>query len=418
MRRLLFACAASAALTLVACEDVIDPITGDPVDVSYAPCAGASTNPTWFAFQDGNGDWQHVTASASGSFDFQVRSGKAGVAMVNPGSGLLVVYATTDELKSYFPSCSGSVRDVSASATGYGTLDNMAIDLGTANTVVFGSQTPPAAFTISDAEPGATDLLGVRYRSRSGGTAVIDLFPNAVFIRRNVTGTTTGLVDFTSPTESDVPVEQTVTVPNLAIGDELKVRSFVGLATTFANIARYEASASFTSGTVTAPFYGVAASRLAAGESQMVNVEAVQNPSEDLTESRFRTFTYTQPSDQSVTLGPSLGNVTVDGGSRPTASYSVQNAYDKVFDILYQQGSGSSFRQVEVLATSAYLDGATTVSLTVPDLSGAAGFSSSWLLVPGVTGFWNFLATDADLTVLNNRPMAYQGAQRTITFTP
>jgi hypothetical protein len=416
MRRLLFACAASVAVGLVACEDVADPITGDPIDVSYAPCAGAPTNPTWFAFQDGDGDWQRVTASASGSFDFQVRSGKAGVAMVNASSGLFVVYATTDELKSYFPSCSGSVRDVSSTVTGYGTLDNVALDLGTAATFVPGSNTPPAFFTLPDAEANATDLIGIRYRSSSGGAALINLHPDAVFMRRNVTGTSTEMVDFTSATESDAAVARTVTVPNLVIGDELKVRSFVGMSTTLANVARYEAAATFTSGPATAPFYGVAGSRLVAGESQMVHVSADQNPTNDLSESRFRTFTFSDPSDQSVTLGPSLGNISVTGGSFPTASYNVQSGYDKFFDILFQQGSGASFRQVEVLATSAYLDGATSVSLTVPDVSGAGGFSQSWVLVPGVTGFWSFLATDADLTVLTSRPMAYQGAARTVSY--
>jgi hypothetical protein len=418
MRRLLFACAASLALGLVACEDVIDPITGDPVDVSYAPCAGAASNPTWFAFQDGDGGWQRVTPSASGSFDFQVRSGKAGVAMQNPNSGLFVVYATTDELKSYFPSCTGSVRDVSSSVTGYGSLDNVSLNLGTASAFVSGSETPPAGITLPDVEPGASDLVGIRYRSASGGTALIDLFPDAVFLRRDVTGSSTGLVDFTSATESDAPLQRTVTVPNIAIGDELRVRSFIGMATTLANIARYEAAASFTSGTATAPFYGVAGSRLIGGEGQMVHVAAVQNQSQDLSESRFRTFTFVDPADQTVTLGPSLGNITVTGGSAPTATYSVQTAYDGIFDILYQQGSGSDFRQVEVLATSAYLDGAPSVSLTVPNLSGTAGFSSSWMLAPGVEGFWSFLATDADLTVLNGHPMTYQGADRTMTFTP
>jgi hypothetical protein len=119
-----------------------------------------------------------------------------------------------------------------------------------------------------------------------------------------------------------------------------------------------------------------------------------------------------------LTLGPALGAVTVAGSSRPAATYNVQASYDKLFDVIFSQGNGSTARQIEVLATSAYLDGATTVTLAVPNLSGVAGFSSDWLLVPGVSSFWDFFAADADASLLRGRPIAFQGAQRASTFTP
>ena len=134
--------------------------------------------------------------------------------------------------------------------------------------------------------------------------------------------------------------------------------------------------------------------------------------------SRFMTSVFTNPSDKSMVLGPPLGNVALTGTARPTATYNVQNGYDNLYDVVYSQGSGASARQVEVVATNSYLDGATAVTLAVPDLSAVSGFSSSWLLVPGVPAGWAFLATNADIALLTGRPITYQGADRASVFTP
>jgi hypothetical protein len=418
MRRKLFACGtAVAVVAIVGCEGIIDPI-GDPVDLTYAQCVGATDAPTWFAFQDGDGEWQRVTASSSGAFNFSISSGKGGIALVTPDAGLFVVYATTDELKANLPACTGSVRSVASNVTGYSSLDNMSIALGNSSTVVFGSQTAPAPFTLNTVDATASDLAITRYRTSSSVTGTFEAFPNNVIIRRNVTGATTPTLDFSSSTEAGAPLQRTVTATNLSAGEGLNVYSNLGLKTTLANIAVYEASAAFSSGSVTAPFYGVAGSRLSAGETQMVMVGASRTVSSSTSENRFTSFVFTDPVDHTVSFGPALGTVTVTGTSRPSASYAVQAAYDRLFDAVFSQGNGSSFRQAEVLATSGYLDGATSVTLTVPNLSSLSGFSSTWLLVPGVSSTWTFLAADADLAVLNSKPIAYQGADRTSTFTP
>jgi hypothetical protein len=416
MREKLFACAAAVALIgIVACEDVVGP-GGEATNLSYAPCLGATDNPTWFAVQDGDGSWERVTASSSGSFDFTISSGKGGMAMVTPDDGLFVIYATTEELQANLPSCNGSVRTVSGNVTGYTTADNVSFSLGTSNTVVFGSQAAPAAFSLPTVDATATDLVAIRYRVSSGGAA-FEAFPNNIFLRRSVSGTLTSLVDFSSTSEAGAPLQRNINVTNLASGEALSVLSNVALKSTLANIAVYEASAAAVSGSAIVPFYGVAGSRLTSGESQMVLVGAAKTVG-STNESRFQTFVFTDPVDQSLTLGPTLGAITVTGTSRPSATYNVQAAYDKLFDVVFSQGNGSTFRQVEVLATSAYLGGATSVNLTVPNLVGVSGFTSNWLLVPGVSSTWTFLATDADLSVINSKAITYQGADRTSPFTP
>jgi hypothetical protein len=414
----LFACATAVALPgIIGCDEITNTITGDPVNLSYAQCQGAVDNPLWFAFQDGDGDWQRVTASATGSFDFGIASGRGGIALVTPQDGLFVVYATTEELQANLPACAGSVRTVNGDVTGYVTADNISVALGTSTTVVFGSQAPPAPFSLATVDASASDLVVTRYRTSTGSLTAFEAFPTNIVLRRGVTGTATSTVDFSSATEAGEPLLRNVNVTNLVTGEELSVLSNVALGTTMANIAVYEASAAGVSGSVIAPFYGVPGSRLNAGESQMVLVGAARTVG-STNESRFSTFVFTDPSDQSITLGPSLGAVSVTGGSRPSATYNVQAAYDNLYDVVFSQGNGTAFRQVEVLATNGYLDGATSVTLAVPDLAGVSGFSSAWLLVPGVSSTWTFLSTDADLAVLNSKPITYQGADRTSGFTP
>jgi hypothetical protein len=58
------------------------------------------------------------------------------------------------------------------------------------------------------------------------------------------------------------------------------------------------------------------------------------------------------------------------------------------------------------------------VTVAVPNLNGATGFSSAWYLTTGVSATWYFLATDANLSILNGKPIAYQGAERVGSFTP
>jgi hypothetical protein len=417
MRRLLFGCATAVVLGgIVGCEDILTPL-GDPVDLSFAPCIGAPDNPSWVAVQDGDGPWQQVTSTPSGSFDFTLSSGKGGVAMVTPDDGLLVAYATTEEFQSLLAVCNGSVRSLTGNVTGYAALDNVLLVIGTSTDVIFGSVTPPAAFMLLAVDATATDLVAVRYQNSSGGGSAFETFPNNVFIRRNVTGTSTSTVDFSSTTEAGSPLERQVNVTNLSAGEALRVYSNLALPTTLATIAVYEASSTPVSGSVTAPFWGIPAARLGAGESHMVHVSATKTVGSG-GEDRFATFVFTNPVDQSMALGPSLGSVTVSGSSRPSVTYNAQVAYDKLFDVVFSQGNGSSFRQCEVLATSGYLDGATSVTLQVPNLAGVSGFQASWLLNTGVQSIWQFLATDAPITFLTGQATTYQGAERYATFTP
>src|SRR5204863_6808957 len=98
---------------------------------------------TWFASQDGDGPWERVTASSSGAFNFAFGTGRGGIAMVTPGAGLFLVYATSDELKANLPACNGSVRTVTGSVSGFTVEDNVSISMGSSNDVAFGPDGTP-----------------------------------------------------------------------------------------------------------------------------------------------------------------------------------------------------------------------------------------------------------------------------------
>ena len=420
MRKTLLACATMVGLIgIMACDDLVDPITGDPVALSYAPCLGSVDVPSWFAYQDGTGAWTNVTATASGAFNFSVASGKGGVAIYTEDTGLLIVYATTDELKANLSQCNGGgVRDVSGQVTGYASNENVTLSMGGSSTNVFGNVPAPASFTVGSVDADVRDLTGVRYRTSGGtGGVAFEAFPTNVFLRRDVAGTTTSLVDFSSPTEAGAPLQRTLNVTNLAANEELKVYSYLALATTTANLARFEATAALLSGSSTAPFYGVAASRLNAGDVHMLQVNAEKSLSATI-ETRFKTVLFTDPTDQSMTLGAALGSVSVLGSAQPSATYTIQAGYDNFFEAFFTQGNGAAFRQVDVVMTKGYAGAVTSVTVAVPNMTGTTGFLSAWYLAAGVPSTWYFLATDANLSILNGKPIAYQGAERVGSFTP
>jgi hypothetical protein len=419
MRSVLYAGVASMALLgLVACDNGPTDPTGDPVNLSYAGCVGASDNPSWFAYQDGNGPWHPVTASASGAFDFTLRGGKGGIATYSADGGLYIVYATTAEFQANLPSCSGSVRTVSSTVSGYSQADDATLYIGSGREGISGTTSAPAAIVVAGVEPTASDLIGVRARSASGATAVFEIFPTSVFIRRNVSGATTPLVDFNSATEAGAPVQRTVAITNIGAGEAPFVRSFVALQSTVGNIARFEGVTSVSSGSATVPFYGVPAARLQPNDTQMILVGATKSVSASTIEARYASSLFSDPADKSLTLGPALGTVTVTGTSRPTATYTVQTGYNKAFDVIFEQGSGTSNRVIEVVASSAYLGSPASVTLSVPNLTAVTGFSASWLLTPGASTTWDFLATSADFSILSGKPLAYAAAERQGTFTP
>ena len=414
MRSKLFACAAVALVGLVGCEDISGPV-GDPVDLSYRACTGAAGAPTWFAVQDGDGDWQRVN-STSGAYNFTISSGRGGTAMYSDDAGLFIVYGTTEELQVTMLSCGGATRNVTGNVTGYSAADRVRLAIGDREDAFSGAEFgAPTSWGVGPLDPGVSDLVGVRYRTNVGSaTVVYEEFPDRVLLRRNVTGTTTSLVDLLS-TEAFAPIQRDLAVTNMVGGEQLVVSSNVALTTTVAQIAFFEGQSVVGAGVATAPFYGVPGSQLAAGEAQVIGVSATRTVG-GVDQSRFATEVFSAPVDRSMTLGPTLGTVSVAGSSRPSATYSVQSDYDGLFEVVFSQPGA----RVDILATKAYLGSSpgSSVTLAMPNLTGVSGFSAAWAMVPGFSGTWQFLATNASIAIFTTQALSYKGAERVATFTP
>jgi hypothetical protein len=385
---------------------------GNPVTIDWAPCINDVDAPSWFAVQDGSKAWARVTP-ANGVFAFTVRSDRVGVATF--ANGLLsITFATPAEIQSLASTCGSVRRSVSGTVTGYTSPDQIAIHAEASATSVSGGQTAPAAFVLSDVVPSAFDVLATRSRSTVTGT-VFQVTPTSVFIRRAQNTSSLALIDMSSATEAGAPLTQTATIANAATGETILVVASLNTPTTAIDMGTYQAVLGTVSGNVTAPFYGLAATRLSAGESQTLDVVATKTGPASASQSRSMTLNYTASADKTATLGPALGTVTVSKGSRPSVSYAIQAGYDQTFELDLDQSTSS----ITVVVTKGYLGAATTqLSVQVPDLSGVPGFLSSWLLTPGLTATWTFFAAGADVGVLKQNNQTYGSASATQAFTP
>ena len=418
MRRTFLGAIVFVALgAMVACTtDTGTTAPGSPVTINWAPCINDVDAPSWFAVRDGTGGWIRILPT-NGAFTFTVKSVKVSIATYANGT-LSVAYATPTEFNAYAPTCASARRTVNGSVTGYTSLDAINIQAEQSGVFVSGSQTAPASFTLSNVTPAVFDVVAVRSRSTVVGST-FQSTPTSVFVRRGQTTSPLGLVDLNSATEAGAPLSKTATIVNAATNENLFIEASLNTATTGIPMASYSSTLGTVTGNVTAPFSGVASTRLTTGETQTLDVQASKPTSSTVTDSRFATATYTDVADKTVTLGPALGAVTVTGTSRPTGSYAIQPGYDQLFELDLDQGTGVTARYIQIIMTRGYAGAsASQVALDVPDLTGLPGFGTSWLLAPGSAATWTFYAANATIGIFVHNNQTYMGASRTSNFVP
>ena len=403
--------------TMVACSSdtgTTDP--GTPVKIDWAPCINDLDAPSWFAVQNGAGAWARVVPT-SGVFSFTVTAEKIGIARYANGA-LNVDYQTAAELQTNSPKCNSARRTVTGTLIGYSPLDNINIQADAGSAFVSGTQTAPAPFALSLVTPDPFDVLAVRSRSTKVGST-FQVTPTSVLIRRAQNSASLALLDLNSATESGAPLSKTVTVANAATGENIFVAGSLSTPTTDALISSYSTTLGPVTGNVSAPFYGLAGTRLATSETQVVGVIASQNPTASTTDSRYAAVNFTDVADKTATLGVALGPVSLTGSARPAASYTIQSGYDQLFELDLDQGSGVSSRSIQVVMSRAYLGAtATQVTLAVPDLTGLTAFNPNWQLNPGTSAAWTFFAANATLDIYRHNRQTYVGASRSSTFIP
>ena len=408
-------------------------------NVEYLFCAVADL-PDFFAYQDGTGPWQVVTGVAAGGatrYAFTLTQGRGGVLSVYRYSASAVAGGLTagrftnlrqpaarrsvgDKHRSRFGVAAGlaTTSSASASADVYETylfhgstaqlaqdgLDTCAqepptktvtgtvlgvpagaygrVSLGGV-TKIFDGAVASNPITFSDVPAGPVDLLGSR--------TIPGAAPDRIIVFRDLNipdgGSLPSVIDFNG-TASFAPATATVTITGAA-GDDLEVYTDVVRD----NRARALWADLSPSPATTRPWAGLGPAALLGGEFHELVVFASDPTSDDL---RVSIRDVGPITDQTVAFGPAI--------NAPTASQVVVGAYPRfrfqgTLPVEYNKGlfldvlgSDNAFF---ILATDAYLTAsgsALAYDITMPDVTGLAGFPSAARLTAGsndvvATGF-------------------------------
>src|SRR6266550_4231854 len=375
-----------------ACSDSTLPSTPPPppppTTIAVAYCAGLE--PTWVAFQDGDGAWTQAQPTPSGSnktFRHEFSADRGAIATLSRAGGnitvLSVLYGTPAELVT-----AGDTNSRDCGPAPAKTLLGTVAQLDTNETAFvaasFNSRVRVSvdrAFELKGLASGPRDLLATR-TTRTDGSDAITRF----ILRRDIDvpdSTTLPVLDFASA-EAFAPAVANVSINGLgaeaaASGtrlltnhDEITVSLLIGLTTD-----------------VTRPYVALPESQLLANDLQLLSASttAATNGS-----ARSATLYFRTPTDRTLTLGaplipPVFSTVATAPALRLRAHFVPQSEYDRSAVVVYQQGT-TTFVAISMTAAYAALT-ETGYDLVVPDLAGAVGFDSAWSLHPGATLLWS-----------------------------
>ena len=398
----------------------------------------ASETPLWLAVQDGaTGTWTRVTPTGT-RFQFNITQARAGVAFVQGGTAAgrsstttrsfaqrisaslerelltrnrrtrtrvnayaasaavdgfatTIYYGTQAELNSTGTTqcLPGAGKTLNGTVAGLGASQSADITLGSASDAV---SAPSTSYQLTNVPDGAVDLIAAR------STVNLTTFSSTldkVIIRRAqnfANNATIPVLDFGAAEAFD-PVQANITLSNL--GSDV---AYVG-TNFFTAAGTGSAGAALFSGGLpgTGPFkyYGVPLARQIAGDLHQALAFAFPL-SETANELRLSSLYFKDPTDRTVTLGPSLTAPTVTTAAttpyvRFRATGPVQTQYNKFISIGFSQGTGTSTRVVDILASEGYLAGSANYDFTIPDFSGVAGWDNNWGLKTGAETEWTAL---------------------------
>jgi hypothetical protein len=384
-------------------------------------CSAAAV-PIWFAVQDGTGTWTRI-APAGTKFEFDIASGGGGIAYVTTrdfaGTALprsmaalwsdpleAARFLRNRDLDARAPSLDGAASAGSSSPARYdifiaygtqaelsaqglqqcvpgnrvgGSVANLGVNqsaevtLGTSSALVSGLD---PTFQLDRVADGPLDLVASRIivDPVTSGAAV-----DRLIIRRGLDqadNSTLPVLDFTTG-EAFAPVVANLTVNNSGPGQAYVLSSVVTSG------ASRGAEISVTSG-VSGPllYYGVPSAKQAPGDLHFVAAFVFMGAD---VEFRGSGLYFTDPTDRTVTLGPMLPvpdvqTVSTTPSLRLRATGSLTMAYNRYVRVIFDQPG----RSTTIEASAAYLSGATTYDVAIPDFTGVAGWVDDWGLKQGV----------------------------------
>lgn len=425
--------AAVAAGVFMACSNNDDGGMGPTptATITWAFCSAATT-PIWLAVQDGNGTWTRVMPTGT-TFQFNMGA-RGGVAYVTPDLnadallattmnagrtpssldvarllhttvagvatgrtasrsnsladrvGMNIIFGTQAELSAArtTSNCVSGNKTVSGSVANVSQEQFAQISLGNTSS----SASDGATFTLANVPDGPVDLIATR-----GATTPVSASLDKMIIRRGLNpanNATLPVLDFSSA-EAFTPVEAKVSVDNLA-GDQAFVTSFY-LTTNQASAVLFT-SADRGAGPFT--YYGVPTAKRNADDLHLAIAVAEPTGGTTVDGFRFAGLYFKDPTDRSLTLGPTMPAPTVSTvGSTPyvrlRAAGTVPADYASHVSVEFLQVTAQTLRDVTINATGAYLNGA-SYDLSIPDFTSVAGWDNNWGLKPGFTD-WTLDAT-------------------------
>ncbi len=358
--------------------------SGGSGNVTVTYCAEDA--PIWLAVQDGNGAWTRVNPNAgTNTYQFTINSGRGGVASVDTagtGFDLSIAYATTAEFNGFsgtsaLATCGG--KRVNGSVANVASTQAANVTLGASSTFV--NPLSGLTFTLTDVAAGPQDLFASRLNFNT-------FRADRIILRRGLNIANNGtipLLDFNAA-EAFAPVSANVTVANLGADTATAISIYSG--TRGSSFGFLQTIADIVSSSGARPFDAIPASQLNASELQQMFVTA--NVAGSNLIDRFAGVYFRTPTDRTVTLGPVLTAPTVTrlaGGSysRVRVQLPLQTEYNRFFDASFTQ-SGSN-RSASVFATAGYTGGGAW-DVSIPDLSAATGWLSTWGLLTSAPISW------------------------------
>lgn len=411
------------AASLVACGDGTGPRPGELVDVMLDFCS--TETPVYFALRNEGANWTRVTPDAQGTFAFQAaeRFTLAVVHQTGTTHYTEFVFATPQDVE---PLSGVSCIESEGAKTLHGTVSG--VPSGSAAMVSMADAfsyvlAPSSSFTLSELPNGPVDLVAHR---EAVGTS--DVVPDRVIVRRSQDRThnsTIPVLDFAASEAQNV-APHTFVSTGLRAGDGNHFLLTFNTATTRGHTL--STLMRFTGGAQS--LYGVPGSLTQAGDHHTLEIFADGGSTY-----RGEVHFYRVPGNRTVALGadlntPVLTTVSQSPHRRLRTQLQSQQEYGALVSVSHQQSQQQGQREMVLTATSAWFNGTpATWDLTIPDITGLAGFPSGAMLQGGVATDWfveahggtggaaAFFGMPADGTVLHyaGRGFATPAVQRSTT---
>lgn len=357
--------------------------SGEAVSLDFSTCA-AIDRPDWFAYQDGTGPWTQVTGVGD-VYSFDIASAKAGVAIKTTsstgGTSVVAFYATQSEFVSLnaeelCDTLQPTGKTVTGSVSGLGTGEQAMLSLGDATT-----QAPADGSVTFDAVPsGNLDLVGFKSSVGDATDRMIfmrDLDPSA--------GADIGTIDFAA--NGFDPASGTITVQGGSLGaGQWEVDYATSPITGVCYVAPLQ-SGSYSGTQFTAR--GAPSGEQQSGDFHVFKArEGINSVSESFADMMAHTISFGQ-----ALPTPTITDISGTGAYRRVrVELTLPSDYNSIAQIAVTDNAAD--RGIAALATPGWLGGL-SVSIEIPDLTGATGWNDSWAPTSASTSNWLFLATGA-----------------------